>query len=669
MRHDDAGVAECRSQLARGRSLDYPTTHMLPKAAVGIGLLVCAMLTFGCDSQECEGACDGSVTDADDGGTDGGDVGDEGVADGGDAGCGRAAGCGVCECPGVSVGVRFAEVTVGGYHSCGVRESDSEVLCWGINDGSRHDFGQARPPRNLELVSVAAGTYHTCGLRRSDRTAICWGINDGSARDYGQAAPPAAVAFRSLAAGAWNTCGIREADGEVLCWGAGTTIFSFAGSPTDWIRALHRGQSMPPTGVAMTAIDAGTYHACGIVEATGEVRCWGEASPYFDPVGETTPPLGAFSVVSAGLSHSCGARDPGGVAVCWGEQGDAIAVSLTDVAVGAGFSCGVRADDGTLVCWGEAPYGLASPPSGVRFQRVSAAGHAQHACGVRADGFVHCWGAGPDDNIDDGLSFESYRLSCGIAEGGAVYCEPSELAPPAGLALRKLSYRQCGLRASDARIECWGEFDPGLPDIAFNDLSVSPTSDRACAIRASDDTVVCTVGLTPPRDATFSSVSVGYLHACGLRMDGEAECWGSESGSGETVPPSGIVFTQVEAGAFQSCGRRASDGGLECWPNGDAPEGLVLSSLAMGNEFGCGTTASDGTMRCWGSDMHGQAVEAVGSRLAPPRNVAFVSVSAGSQGICGVRASDHYVECWGSGVDEPPNGEIVDYGQSTPPRI
>ena len=53
-------------------------------------------------------------------------------------------------------------------------------------------------------------------------------------------------------------------------------------------------------------------------------------------------------------------------------------------------------------------------------------------------------------------------------------------------------------------------------------------------------------------------------HSCGLRTDGTAQCWGSNS-HGQTDAPSG-AFTAITAGWGHSCGLR-TDGTAQCWGN------------------------------------------------------------------------------------------------------
>ena len=69
-------------------------------------------------------------------------------------------------------------------------------------------------------------------------------------------------------------------------------------------------------------------------------------------------------------------------------------------------------------------------------------------------------------------------------------------------------------------------------------------------------------GQATPPSGTFTVVSAGHLHSCGVRTDGSLACWGS-SGSGQATPPSG-TFTAVSAGNWHTCGVH-TNGTLVCW--------------------------------------------------------------------------------------------------------
>ncbi len=148
-------------------------------------------------------------------------------------------------------------------------------------------------------------------------------------------------------------------------------------------------------------------------------------------------------------------------------------------------------------------------------------------------------------------------------------------------------------------------------------------------------------------DGRYLSVSAGGDHSCGVRSDGAIRCWG-DNDDGKLSVPAG-EYSSVSAGGDHSCGL-GSDGSIECWGSNDsgqvnAPRGEYLS-VSAGGDHTCGLR-SHGRVRCWGDNDDGQVRDPAGE---------FISVSAGRFHSCGVRP-DGSVECWGSN----------EFGQATPP--
>ena len=66
---------------------------------------------------------------------------------------------------------------------------------------------------------------------------------------------------------------------------------------------------------------------------------------------------------------------------------------------------------------------------------------------------------------------------------------------------------------------------------------------------------------TPPA-GTFSQLSAGSEHTCGVKTDGIVACWGADE-CGQATPPAG-TFSQLSAGSEQTCGV-TTDGTVACW--------------------------------------------------------------------------------------------------------
>jgi len=123
-------------------------------------------------------------------------------------------------------------------------------------------------------------------------------------------------------------------------------------------------------------------------------------------------------------------------------------------------------------------------------------------------------------------------------------------------------------------------------------------------------------------DSPFNleTISAGFDHTCGLKMDGTIVCWGDNT-VGQTASPEG-TFTQLSAGEYHNCGVK-TDGTIACW--GDNGEGQATSpagaytQVSAGGYHSCGLQP-DGTITCWGDNYYGQANSPAGT---------FTQVSAG----------------------------------------
>ena len=147
---------------------------------------------------------------------------------------------------------------------------------------------------------------------------------------------------------------------------------------------------------------------------------------------------------------------------------------------------------------------------------------------------------------------------------------------------------------------------------------------------------------------TFTAMSAGYTHSCGVTAAGAAYCWGYNEygalGDGTTtnrltpgLVAGGVSFAAVSAGDFHNCGVTAA-GAVYCWGDNSSGQlgdgttttrlspvlvtgGLSFAALSAGSRHTCGVTAA-GAAYCWGSNGSGQLGDGTTTdRLAPVRVV------------------------------------------------
>ncbi len=156
----------------------------------------------------------------------------------------------------------------------------------------------------------------------------------------------------------------------------------------------------------------------------------------------------------------------------------------------------------------------------------------------------------------------------------------------------------------------------------------------------------------------WTGIAAGYVHSCGIEVDGLVSCWGSNSsgqlGNGTTNPSSVPVKVnnitnadQVVAGFSHNCALAGST--LWCWGgNGDgqigdgsntqrtAPVSIAAptgswGAVAAGRDHTCGIVLT-GAVYCWGDGSEGQVGHGgTGDRNAP----SLVNSIGNVDSICG----------------------------------
>jgi S1-C subfamily serine protease len=254
---------------------------------------------------------------------------------------------------------------------------------------------------------------------------------------------------------------------------------------------------------------------------------------------------------------------------------------------GRAFCVGPNANgqlgDGTTVSRYDSPAEVAG---GLAFQSISAG--SGHTCGIVQTGDVYCWGL--DEGGQLGSPFDGdrttpvrvpvtgpfrtvsaiWQYTCGLTTAGEAWCwgavagnsflrrsSPARYAPDLTfVALTAGWYQFCGITAA-GRAYCQGfnengELGTGSPDDGFHEEPMPVAGDHA-----------------------FTSITSGVMHTCGLTLEGQAWCWGSNDsgqlGNGTTAASAvpvrvsgGHAFEAVSAGGLHTCGL-TPDGEVWCW--------------------------------------------------------------------------------------------------------
>ncbi len=552
-------------------------------------------------------------------------------------------------------------VSSGRAHTCAVKK-DGSLWCWGDNLSGQlgqEPSGAVLTPAKVEglsgVVAVSAGPNHTCAVKK-DKSAWCWGDNaTGQLGDQTLEARHAPVrvqvgpAVTSLGAGAFHGCALDTA-GAVWCWGQNAAGQLGDGSDTP-SGAPVRVRLPPRTTVAR--LEVGEKTACALT-TSGAILCWGDNA--YGQVGCGTPlrretPATVTGLASrataleAGWAHTCAILADGDL-VCWGDNahgqlGDGTATARATpvrvrplpfrtrvVAPGRDHTCALGAD-GAVRCWGKNTEGqlgdtTAQPakfPAVVVGLDADVAGLCaglEHACAVKTDGTLWCWG----QNDDGQLGLGDYKNRLAPARVGL---EGEVQAVSCG------HQHTCALK-KDRSTWCWGQN-------AYGQLGDGAKANRN----------------QPTRTALFfqpASLHAGGRHSCAVRPDRQLFCWGfnfyGQLGDGTTEDRAApTVLTALGAGVVSvapaeshACAVK-SDGTLWCWGKNDdgrvgdgttnrralpfslpLAAGLKATAVTAGATHTCALFA-DGTARCWGSGLHGQLGDGTIGRFNRPRSIFF----------------------------------------------
>ncbi|HEU4838392.1 MAG TPA: LamG-like jellyroll fold domain-containing protein, partial [Micavibrio sp.] len=565
------------------------------------------------------------------------------------------------------------KISAGTNLTCAVQKN-GDAWCWGSNISGALGTGggDSSVPALVPLsnvIDISAGNQMGACAVTDDGTGWCWGWGVNGQLGNGASSSsttPVRVSnvsdFISISRGDHTICGVTKR-GIAYCWGQdGNGELGNGGTTGD--------QNTPneiDSPEDFVKIDVGSGTVCGL-RASGKISCWGAGSNGQIGNGTTTAtnplPLevsdpGPFIDLAVSGPTNCAIKETGSV-WCWGTDGSNVLgdgdLNSSNVSIPVQAKIGNAFQiSGSNLAMHALVHTSANAPLGTRdfngkFSVAASETNALHACQIRADGTIWCWGTENNGELGNGgAATDSTATPVRVTDPGPWY------QVSAG------REHTCGIK-TDGSAWCWGNDangELGNAGTAGDQVSPSPVTNV--------DTV------------QWTQISAGSgSHTCGIKADGSAWCWGSDmngklgnGAGGNATQPSAITsslpWTMISAGQGSSCGIK-SDSTLWCW--GDASNGKLgngtttphlqspaqigtdkWSYVMTSSETSCGIK-TDGSLWCWGFDGNGilgngatlTASQTVPNLVAEPGP--WRSVNTGSWATCATK-TDGSGWCWG----------------------
>lgn len=474
-----------------------------------------------------------------------------------------------------------------------------------------------------------------------------------------------------------KTC-VLQANGEVRCVGAfGTGMVLGTGSNPPTPYSLPAASPLA-LGAPATALSQQNYiNTCARL-VNGTVKCWGGDGTTFGngqppsansqavPVSAITSANGRIAEIYAGDITTCALQGLGTI-VCggtnqngslgapsplnWNAVSPAVLIISQPhvMAAGAGGTTCALHYAGWVKCWGDnsagnVGNGAVSPnvsaPSIVSVASNTAlinvvmfASGRHHACAVRTDGTVWCWGGNSygevtGDGVTQSAAVTYARQVPGIADAIAVAVG---------------DYHSCVLLGA-GQVKCWGRNDHGQLGAGANAVSLKPVAaslPHPAVALAAGGNVSC----------TLDGVQTNFpnLGPAGVKTD--AYCWGQNGDA------------QLGNGPGNGLGGLASSTTDQAAPTPAALSAGIARAVATSGTHTCtlGIAGATSTgMYCAGRNLAGQLgtgnttpinPQAASALVAVMPNGAFttpIAMALADGGTCAVNGNGALPFCWGS---------------------
>ena len=568
-------------------------------------------------------------------------------------------------------------VATGSNHACYV-DKGGAVYCWGDSSSSAWTAGDGGAPGAVSGIGkatrVVVGSSVTCAIQVDGQLA-CWGANDygqlgvGDTADHAGAVNVSGIKGVTAAATAYYfVCAVAQ--GKPWCWGINDSGQLGVGAG---------GGSHAPVQVPgidnIVDISASSLTVCA-VNRGGEVYCWGTLPSCSDASCQQSGPTRVLAQAAAvqvgvGSDFACMLTTSRQV-LCWGRndlgqlgdgrdlnrpvpapvvEADSYAVlsDIVGLSVGEQHACALRKDD-QVFCWGSNDYGqvygrLATSyvqrlSETLTFARLRA--RDGRTCAQDLTGKTWCWG-------DNGAG------ALGLATGVPTYSSPTLVPLPDGADLG-LAWGGGCIAESSGQLRCWGNQQfcfggPCMPTAGgkidgIGQITVG--SNNACVL-VNDGSVRCIgrnnygqLGNGSTLDSsTFVTVQGGYQWkeiatladtTCGVHDDGALACWGGNTYSNRIGTPGAADTNSQPISVFLPPG---------------APK---FAHVYAGNDVFCALTDT-GEPWCWGMPdsplMWGGATVPDDGHAVELPALQFKTMAIGRNHACGVQDSGTVI-CWGN---------------------
>lgn len=244
-------------------------------------------------------------------------------------------------------------------------------------------------------------------------------------------------------------------------------------------------------------------------------------------------------------------------------------LAFASVATGTGHSCALTSL-GAAYCWGGTNYDTrpVAIPGGLTFTTLAA--RVDDSCAVASSGTEFCW--------DHGFRARPF----GVAAGTVAGYSPQPSAVVGGLTLHNIvkgGEHTCGLNSGGA-VYCWGSNQWGAFGTGVSSSKYGPPT---------------TIPQAAIGGLTFTNITAGRRHTCGVAIGGTAYCWGTaqfgELGDGNvTIPRSfpapvsgSLQFRILVSSGIHTCGVTII-GEAYCWGEnhvGQVGNGLITFAVAV----------------------------------------------------------------------------------------